>query len=349
MKIRNVKNSLWVLTGLIFLSLAFYVSAQEKSLSIGNIFLDSDQDRLSDAEEKSLGTDPRNPDTDGDSYSDGIEVESGYDPLKPAPGDKLIEEIAATAPIVTIDPDEKNSTQLISQKIVALSNEKSSSGEMITQADIQTLVDESLLSNATKETVLPEINREDLNIKKQDYAKYSAAKATAKRKEDFSNYITGVFYILSSNSPRPITSETSLDNVFNSLFQEIIQALTLRDTSSLEKLNASGEKIQEQMLEIEVPEELADIHIQILQLAKFSQEMEYLINPIVEDPVADMANLSQLAGLATSFLSFTSEVEAKFSEYGLVYDENLQEKIQDLGLEIPQDLQAELEKNQTAE
>jgi len=193
---------------------------------------------------------------------------------------------------------------------------------------------------------LPEIKKEDLKIKKQDYAKYSEEKAQAKRQEDFSNYIVAVFYILSINSPQPITSDTLLSNVFDSLTQEIIRAITLRDTASLEKLNANWEKIRQQLMEVEVPEELADTHIKILQFAQYSREAEKLINPAVEDPVADIANLSRLAGLVTSLMSFTSEVQAKFSEYHIESDKNLQKKIESLGVELPQDMKEELEKSQ---
>lgn len=55
-----------------------------------SLFLDSDQDGLTDQEEQMLGTDPQNTDTDGDGYSDGKEVASGYNPLKSAPGDQIV-------------------------------------------------------------------------------------------------------------------------------------------------------------------------------------------------------------------------------------------------------------------
>ena len=347
MKIRNVKTSLLVLIGLIVLSLAFYVSAEENFLSNNNIFLDSDRDGLSDKEEKSLGTDPGKSDTDNDGYSDKVEINTGYNPLQPAPGDKLINETEKqNISLPAISANEKNLTQFLSQKIVELSNEKSGQGETISQNEVQALVDESLLVSAQQEIQLPEIKKEDLKIKKQDYAKYSEEKAQAKRQEDFSNYIVAVFYILSINSPQPITSDTLLSNVFDSLTQEIIRAITLRDTASLEKLNANWEKIRQQLMEVEVPEELADTHIKILQFAQYSREAEKLINPAVEDPVADIANLSRLAGLVTSLMSFTSEVQAKFSEYHIESDKNLQKKIESLGVELPQDMKEELEKSQ---
>lgn len=57
--------------------------AMAQNTNKNSLFLDSDQDGLTDQEEKMIGIDPYNPDTDGDGYSDGEEVASGYDPLKP--------------------------------------------------------------------------------------------------------------------------------------------------------------------------------------------------------------------------------------------------------------------------
>jgi len=347
MKIRNVKTSLLVLVSLVVISLAFYVSAEVSSLPVGNIFLDSDQDGLSDEEEKSLGTDPKSRDTDNDGYSDGVEVKTGYDPRKSAPGDRIVtEEKKGENPISQTNVNENNLTTKMAQKIALLANDSAAKGESISLDEVRTLTSDLLAPEASQEIKLPEIKKEDLKIKKQDYKKYSKEKAAAKRKEDFSTYITTVFYVLSSNSPKPITSSTTLSNIFNSLSQEIIQAITLRSTASLEKLSESGEKIQEQLMEIEIPEELADTHIKIIQFVRYSQDAKKLLNPLSTDPVADIANLSQLTGLVTELMSFTSEVDTKFSEYGLTYDEDLKKKLQGLGLDLPKDIQEALKKEQ---
>ncbi len=349
MKIRNVKTSLLVLVGLVVLSLAFYVSAADILESTNNIFLDSDQDGLSDEEEKSLGTDPQNKDTDSDSYSDGVEVKTGYDPRKPAPGDKIITtETKTPAAIITTPVKEGNLTDKVAQKIAVLANDSAAKGETVSLDEVQTLASELMLPQVSQEIQLPEIKTADLKIKKQDYGKYSKEKADAQRQEDFSNYITSVSYVLSSNSPKPITSNTSLGGIFSSLSQEIIQAITLRSPVALEKLNASGEKIQEQLLDIEIPEELVGTHIKIIQFARYSQEAEKFLSPNSEDPVADIANISQLTGLVTELISFAGEIETQFSKYGLNYDADLQKKLESLGLELPKDLQAEVEKSKTA-
>jgi len=86
-KVNKTKFLATAIAGLAVFAMTYFAMAQNQNGN--NIFLDSDQDGLTNQEEKALGTDPYNPDSDSDGYSDGAEVKSGYDPLKPAPGDQL--------------------------------------------------------------------------------------------------------------------------------------------------------------------------------------------------------------------------------------------------------------------
>lgn len=54
------------------------------------LYMDSDNDGISDIEELRLKTDPFNPDTDGDGFLDGVEYIGGYDPLDPSPAEKIV-------------------------------------------------------------------------------------------------------------------------------------------------------------------------------------------------------------------------------------------------------------------
>ena len=65
MQIRKIKITLIVFFGLIVLSFAVLATAEENSITNKNIFLDSDQDGLSNDEEKAYGTNPNNADSDG--------------------------------------------------------------------------------------------------------------------------------------------------------------------------------------------------------------------------------------------------------------------------------------------
>jgi hypothetical protein len=95
----NIKSKAKIIAflavGFVVFATTFFALAENKNSH--SLFLDSDQDGLTDQEEKMIGTDPMKADTDGDGYSDGKEVESGYDPLKPAPGDKLMAPASANS------------------------------------------------------------------------------------------------------------------------------------------------------------------------------------------------------------------------------------------------------------
>ncbi|MCX6766708.1 MAG: thrombospondin type 3 repeat-containing protein [Candidatus Moranbacteria bacterium] len=83
--------------------ITFFAMADNKTS--GSVFLDSDQDGLTDQQEKLIGTDPHNPDTDNDGYFDGEEEKSCYNPMKPAPGDKLTADQCAAMQKILADPD----------------------------------------------------------------------------------------------------------------------------------------------------------------------------------------------------------------------------------------------------
>lgn len=338
MKIKNEKYSLSliVLASLLFLSLVFYVAAQEKSNSSGNIFLDSDQDGLSDEEEKIYGTDPQNSDTDGDGYSDGAEVKTGYDPAKPAPGDKI-----ATASEINLRKADNveskdNLTQKVAQKISDLTS--SPQDEEVTLEKINSLVDESLNSeNDDIEEQLPKISQEDIKIKKQNYSHLSEEKAKEKKKEDFVEYMAAFYYILSSNSPEPITSFSDINKIMSSFTFDIIGSLNSRNSSSLDKLSQISEKSLEQLKEVEVPEELVDLHIKALRFALYAENLKSSIDSPEDDPLKDIVNLSKVQAFVGNLMDFSTEAEQKFEEYGVEYDETAKNVLKKYGVELEDD------------
>ena len=344
MKIKNINSAFLVLGCLIVLSFAFYVGAEDKAKPTSNIFLDSDQDGLTDSEEKLYGTDPHNPDTDGDGYSDGAEVRAGYDPLKPAPGDKLIAgatsaktatDTKQTADVLG-DSTQKNLTADLSEKLSALTT----SDKPPSMNDVQALIDETMAGNGNpSEITLPEIKKEDLKIKSQaSYANLSEKKASEKIKEDSTNYLTALIYIFSSNAPDPITSLSDAPNVILSIKNTIISAITNRNTAGIEKLSASQAKIIEQLKTLEVPENMVDLHIKALSLALYSDQLAKTLKPKDNDPLGDIASLAKVSGLVSAVSDFTLEAQAKFSENGLDYNATIQKKLESYGISAPENL-----------
>ncbi|MCX6763642.1 MAG: hypothetical protein NTZ97_02820 [Candidatus Moranbacteria bacterium] len=334
MKISNLKPTLFVLACLFALSFSFFSVAQEKPFN-ANIFLDSDQDGLTDAEEKSYGTDPQNRDTDGDGYSDGVEVRSGYNPLKPAPGDKLFtaEATSVSAPSASANGTEAkpNITNQVAQKVTQLMNTTDPENQQISIDQIQQLTDEVVNKDIGAED-LPAISPDEIKIKKANTKNLSAEKLKQQKQEDFSTYIASVFYIFSSNSPAPLTSG-KLDTFLSSITGSITSALTNREPALLNDVAASGQKILDQLKAVEVPEDLVGIHTKALQFAKYAIILKDRIAPNPEDPMADIANFSKMQGLMETMMAFMSELQSKFSELGIDYTDVLKQKIEQMGVD----------------
>jgi|WetSurMetagenome_2_1015567.scaffolds.fasta_scaffold180412_1 hypothetical protein len=344
MKLRNFNLSFLVLVGLMFLSFAFFVVAQEQNSTTNNVFLDSDQDGLTDAEEKTYGTDPRKADTDGDGYSDGAEVRSGYDPLKPAPGDKIATPSSSDQkPTGTVagksdakkatSAGNENLTEIMSQKISDLANSTNPDDQDITMEKLQSLIDDALNSSQTDEN-LPTIDQSSLKIKKQNY-KGTADEIKAKKKEDFLNYSTAVLYIFSSNSPKPITSASDITSLSDQITQQVMDAVSSHSPNSLSDLSKSGEKIMEQLKEVEVPEDLLNMHIKALNYANYAKSMQDYVGSDPNDPIKNIANLSKIKAFIGSLSSFDTEIISKFSEYGVTYDQDFQNRLKKLGITPP--------------
>ncbi|HLN18640.1 MAG TPA: hypothetical protein VK255_00535 [Patescibacteria group bacterium] len=340
MKIKNIQLTILVFLGLAVFSFSFYVSAQQNSNPSGNIFLDSDQDGLTDQEEALYGTDAKKSDTDGDGYSDGSEIKSGYDPRKPAPGDKLtVANLASTnngSLSHVLGESDNNLTNQVSQKVTEIiQNAQNNEGDSgITMEQLQEVIDQSMSSTETNEASLPQIKKEDIKILKQNYSGLSKEKQTEKKKEDFMNYTVAVAYILSSNSPKPITSSQDLNDIFDNIYQIISQAMEARNKDGLNDLEKSSEKIQEQLKQVEVPEEMVDTHIKALRYSIYAKDLANALTPNANDPIKDIANFSKMASFVQSAEGFFSDVANKFTEYNIDYnDSKLQDKLKDYGLD----------------
>lgn len=334
MEIKNIKISFLVLAGLIVLSYACFSIAQESSGST-NIFIDSDQDGLSDSEEKAYGTNPANPDTDGDGYTDGVEINSGYDPLKSAPGDKIVSSsgVAESDSKTAAGTKEtgKNLTNEVAKKIYDLTKTDPEGNAEVTMEDVQALVDKALNPGPIDED-LPAVSLDEIRIKKQDYSRLSKKEAQARKKEDFSKYIASVYYILSSNSPSPITSSNDISKAFQSMTRNITSAIASQNLTSIKDIGQSAQKTLDQMKAIEVPSDLVELHIKGVQFAKYGLVLQSAILPDSSDPLAYIASLAKLRGFAEAFDSYISEVQSKFDEFGFEYDESVKNEIEKMGL-----------------
>jgi hypothetical protein len=318
MKISHAKISFFLFA--IILIAGFYAvsSAQENSTSDKNIFVDSDQDGLSDDEEKTYNTNPSNRDTDGDGYSDGTEIKGGYDPLKPAPGDKIIND---TKPLTTsnsqTEGEGENLTDEVSLEIANLVSERSAEQQDITLDDLDTIIEKSTGNSLTFED-LPKIDDDEIKIMEQNYSKLSDEKRAQKEKDDALEYLVAVSYIMANNSPQEISQVSDLDAIAGQVISQVsLVSDSFSNLGYFQDLATKGASVLEELKEVEVPENMIGIHKKGLQLAKYSTTLESEFQPSKEDPVGTIAGLGKVQSLISLTIEFSSEISDKFVSLGI--------------------------------
>jgi hypothetical protein len=331
MKIKKIKTTLIIFSGLVILSFAFFSVAQENSSSDKNIFQDSDQDGLTNEEETAYGTDPYNPDTDGDGYSDGIEIQSGYDPLKKAPGDKIVTDngtasVAGTS-MEKNDAENKNDENLtteISSKVTDLINQSQTENKDIKIEDLDSIVDEISVKEITFED-LPKIDKDTIKILDQKYSGLSEKAKKEKEKEDATKYLTAIGYILATNSPQSIQTEEDIQKTYSTISDNI--TMFSSDTSSIPEyftnLSEKGASALEQIKDVEVPELMIDYHIKGMQLANYAISLKEEADKKTSDPVAMFFSISKANNLLTLTESLANEILAKLNSMGISSIENI--------------------------
>jgi hypothetical protein len=293
-----------------------------RSTSAQHLFNDFDQDGLSNEEENVLGTDPYNPDTDGDGYSDYTEVMGGYDPLKPAPGDRIIPDITTSTSSEDSDTEQttsieqENITQKTAAKLAGMTDEAFSTNSEITLESVEELVNEAM-SEANKPIELPEVSEEDIRILKQDYDDLDDDERDEREREDASQYLASVAYIMASATSSGGAQFTDESSVTNFVGNEIAAAATSYASgnySLIEQWAKRGEEALESLREVEVPENMLDIHKQGPQIALYALSLKEVSEPDVNDPLETIANLSRMQGFLSLISNYQQTVSAKLSE-----------------------------------
>ncbi len=314
----KAKLTFFIFFGLIIFSISLFVFA-ENTPSSQTIFEDSDQDGLSNDEEKLYGTDPLNKDTDDDGYSDGIEINSGYNPLKPAPGDKMIADEklnqASEETLLSSSASTDNLTNKASNEITNLIKETEETGSDISMEDINASV-EKILEQGNTEIVLPEVNEKDIKIKKIKKSLSEKKKDEQKRK-DALEYLTVISYLIANNTPKSFGNQNELKNIATQISTQSLLGLTSGDVQSLNSLSEKGEKILKEIKDVEVPEDMVDIHIKTLKLALYAQNLKNEIKPTESDPLGQIVVMAKMQAFFINISDIGTEVEKKLSDYGI--------------------------------
>lgn len=314
----SIKTKIWNGSFFVFLLITLFsfgalVVANEQE-AIATYFEDADQDGLSAEEEKAFGTDPANSDTDGDGYSDGVEVESGYDPLKPAPGDRIVPEDVSVESTVSDGP---NLTDIASDELAALVTEKQESQEELTAEDLNEAV-AKVLENANEEVVLPEVDVDKIKIKELSN-KLDETEKKLKQKEDTLEYLTTVSYIILSNAPVPIRSDTELSGFAEKSIQGVMTGLMTGNYEALSTFELRTKTILEEIDAVEVPENMVATHVKAKQIVQFMANLSEKIKIVdpLKDPVGQMYELSKIQGAMLKIQDFVSETQQSMTDLGI--------------------------------
>lgn len=293
----------------------FFVWSSFQEVRGENIFVDSDQDGLSNEEERLYGTDPQKRDTDGDSYSDGVEVASGYDPLKPAPGDRLF-----ASPSEKREGSEatnsENLTENLSQEIASVITEKSASGEDISLEDLDARVND-LLSGKGAEVVLPPIDIKGLKIKNPISKNLSDEARAEKEKDQAVKYLTAMAYIFANNAPQKFTNEDELASSLTLLSGQVMTSLSGNNKEMITTLADNGRETLKQAREVEIPEHMLPLHIKALQLSEYAISLEAEVKESQTDPLSEIGDMMKIQSLLSASLSYVNEVEEAMKKYGI--------------------------------
>ncbi|MFC1632610.1 hypothetical protein ACFL1U_00495 [Patescibacteria group bacterium] len=206
--------------------------------------LDTDGDGLFDAKEEHLGTNPHNSDTDNDGFTDGEEIFNGYNPLSAA-----------------IDGSQQNSVKIFGEPRVMYENMQptmtSASATSEAQAGVGGLggEDEVILDSGAISDMLRQVNTLT-NYSMPDISGIPINITQTSGKTPVENYMYDVLGIFSRWAP--FDDEVDISN----FIAEVQQGNYARVGGVIE---AKEEGLKE-LAEIEVPEEMYDLHTQGLKL-----------------------------------------------------------------------------------
>lgn len=307
-KIKNIKQFLLIAACVFFAGFNYFAYVKADSSISGSSktcdkAIDSDCDGLTNAEEKLYGTDPNNPDTDGDGYSDGVEVKSGYDPLKPAPGDKIVKSATSSNNSTTISSVESSGASLTDSFAQDLKTFVASKGNTaISNTDVNNFVTENLASKTGAHITLdslPDVDQSQIKILKQNYSALSEADRKIKLQQDATAYYTKIIYILISNAPKAMVTNSDFDAFRQDFFEHMATlASTNPDFAYFSDLGVRIDLALVQINEIEVPESMLPMHIKALRIIRGFLALRDM-NSDVTDPIAKMALLSKIQDLTT--------------------------------------------------
>jgi hypothetical protein len=258
----------------------------------------------------------------GDGYSDGVEVKGGYNPLKKAPGDKIVidgndTEVSASKEGAV---SKENLTQKISKEVAKMVSEKGTNKSDVSLGDLDSAVNDAL--SGSENILLPSVSIDEIKVRAltKKEKKLSASERKKLEEEYIVEYLTSMAYIMANNSPSAFQTVDELQSLASDVADQSNNALLLGDFSYISDLSKNGERMLEQVKEVEVPEAMVDLHLKAIQMAKYSVALKdelVATKNNTDDPLKNIATLSKIQGFLSVSSVFASEFGAKLTSYGI--------------------------------
>lgn len=336
-----------IATGIVTLAVFFWTLFAVAENKNGNsLFLDSDQDGLTDQEEQMIGTDPQKADTDGDGYSDGKELVSGYNPLKAAPGDQIVagtdlsssqnspskllslDDSNLTNDILvnfSSDPENPNLTNEMIGQLMSLTKEKAEDSEDFLSnpnfsADDLSMIAQKALQSTDIVKELPVIRDDEVKLLPPiDEKGLKPEEIKEKQKKEVEKYLASLAFVFASNAPFTVDKPENLTPNLEKEQENILTALTTGDKSKIDDYAQKARSGIDQIKKIEVPYVLKDLHKSALQLAIYTLDMKDKAAIDPSDPLKSLSAFSSLQIVAQSAMKLGQEMQTIAEEYGIDY------------------------------
>lgn len=298
-------------------SVAVVAVAQERRLSTDPLTVDYDQDGLSNMEENLYGTNPDVRDTDGDGYSDGVEVQSGFDPRVPSSeGDRVAGIGVRSDGDGNMTAAVDNLTAKVNTLVAGVAVDVVS-GKEVKLDDAAKSVEEALGGSLGFDT-LPQIDPASIRIKRQDYDGMTTAERRAQVAKDVADYVAAMTYIVSIHATQNMETTDQVDALVD---DAVARAVNLETDASgigyFRKLAVSGQKMLDEMRDVEVPEVMVALHAEGLQLAVYAAALGAAVTEeqVAEDPMVLMVAFSKAQVLMTQFADFATRANEVLQSY----------------------------------
>jgi hypothetical protein len=265
--------SIIFLIGLLFMfknfdnSFLYRPSLEENSLSKTISDNDFDNDGLKNWEENLWKTDPNNPDTDGDGTNDNDEILQNRNPLVVGPNDQLKSDVLVKNEILN-----KNltTTEKVGRDLISGYLEMKTSGSVDSQ-NIDIFIN-SIVENEINEGQIDKYFLSDIQITNNN---------NLESFQKYSDFFLGILKENTGSEHDMIVLKNAIEN---------------NNKKELEKLKTSivlYKNIQLQMLDMQVPSEIKQNHLNILNLFnKIENNTKNAIN-VFEDPIKTLISINQ--------------------------------------------------------